>query len=142
MIPPQPLMNFEIQKYYWNEPRFNGLYSRDNLPKRMKDGAYVIYFDEYADVGIHGIALYVFIEIIYFDSFGGKHFPKEIEKFIGDRSIKANIHRIQASNSMCGLFCIGFIDFMFVFHLFYIQFDVCAFMFVFTLWFWKKWYNS
>ena len=35
---PHPLTNFEIQKYYKNEPRFNGVYSRDNLPK-IKDGA-------------------------------------------------------------------------------------------------------
>ena len=38
-MPPYPLTNFEIQKYYQNEPRFNGAYSRDNLPK-IKDGAY------------------------------------------------------------------------------------------------------
>ena len=44
-------MNFEIQKYQ-NEPRFNGVYSRDNLPK-IKDGAYVIYLDEYSDIGTH-----------------------------------------------------------------------------------------
>ena len=41
-MPPHPLTNFEIQKYYQNEPRFNGVYSRDNLPKKIKDGAYVI----------------------------------------------------------------------------------------------------
>ena len=45
LIPPHPLTNFEIQKYYQNEPRFNGIYSRDNLPKTMKDGAYVINLD-------------------------------------------------------------------------------------------------
>ena len=32
-MPPHPLTNFEIQKHYQNEPRFNGVYSRDNLPK-------------------------------------------------------------------------------------------------------------
>ena len=30
---PHPLTNFEIQKYYENEPRFNDVYSRDNLTK-------------------------------------------------------------------------------------------------------------
>ena len=44
---------FEIQKYYQNEPRFKGVYSRNNLPKKIKDGAYVINLDEYADVGTH-----------------------------------------------------------------------------------------
>ena len=57
-MPPHPLTNFEIQKYYQNEPRFNGVYSRDNLP-RIKDGAYVINLDEYSDTGTHWIALHV-----------------------------------------------------------------------------------
>ena len=78
MIPPHPLTNFEIQKYYQNEPRFNGAYSRDKLPKTMKNGAYVINLDEYADVCAHWIALYIKdIEIIYFDSFGVEHVPKK-----------------------------------------------------------------
>ena len=50
---PHSLANFEIQKYYQNEPRFNGVYSRKNLPKKIKDEAYVINLDEYADVGTH-----------------------------------------------------------------------------------------
>ena len=44
-MPPHFLTNFEIQKCYQNEPRFNSVYSRDNLPK-TKDGAYVINLDE------------------------------------------------------------------------------------------------
>ena len=57
-MPPHPLTNFEIQKYYQNEPRFNEVYSRDNLP-RIKDGAYAINLDEYSDIGTHWVALYV-----------------------------------------------------------------------------------
>ena len=49
-MPPYPLTNFEVQKYYENKPRFNGVYSRDNLPK-IKDGTYVINLDEYCDMG-------------------------------------------------------------------------------------------
>ena len=49
LIPPHPLTNFEIQKYK-NEPRFNGIFSRNSLPKKIKDGAYVINLHEYADV--------------------------------------------------------------------------------------------
>ena len=45
LMPSHPLTNFEIQKYYQNEPRFNGVFSRDNLPKKIKDGAYVINLD-------------------------------------------------------------------------------------------------
>ena len=64
---PHPLANFEMQKYYQNEPRFNGIFSRDNLLKTIKDGAYVINLDEYADVGTHWIALFCRkIEIVFF----------------------------------------------------------------------------
>ena len=85
------------------------------MPKTIKNGAYVINLHEYADVGTHWIALYVQKnEVIYFDSFGVEHVPKEIQKFIGHKNTKTNIFRIQADNSIvCGYFCIGFIDFMF-----------------------------
>ena len=105
---------FEIKEYYENEPRFNGVYSRDNLPKTIKNGAYVINLDEYVDVGTHWIALYVKNnEVIYFDNFGIEHIPKEVKKSIGVRNIKTNTFGMQAYDSvMCGYFCIGFIDFM------------------------------
>ena len=114
-MPPHPLTNFEIQKYYQNEPKFNGVFSRDNLPNKIKDGAYVINLDEYSDIGTHWIALYVKNnDITYFDSFGVEHIPKEIKKFIGNNNIIANIFRIQAYDSiLCGYFCIGFINFIF-----------------------------
>ena len=57
LLPAHPLTNFEMQDYFKNEPRFNGVYSRDNLPKTTKNGAYVINLDEYADVGTHRIIL-------------------------------------------------------------------------------------
>ena len=64
------LPNFKVQKYYQNKPKFNGVYSRNNLPK-IKDGVYVINCDEYNSIGSHWIALYVYCNnIIYFDSFG------------------------------------------------------------------------
>ena len=53
LMSPHPLTNFEIQKYYQYEPRFNGVILRDNLQKKIKDKAYVINFDEYPDVGTH-----------------------------------------------------------------------------------------
>ena len=113
-MPPHPLTNFEIKMYYKNEPRFNGVFSRDNLPKKIKYGAYMINLDEYPDVGTHWIALFCSrSEIIYFDNFGIEHIPEEIKEFIGNNSIKANIFRVQANNSVTrGYFCIGFIDFM------------------------------
>ena len=114
LIPSHPLANFEIQKYYKNKPRFNGAFSRNNLPKKIKDAAYIINLDEYADVGTHWIALFCNRnEIAYFNSFGAEHVPEEIKEFIGKKTIKANIFWVQANDSvMCGYFCIGFIDFM------------------------------
>ena len=110
---PHPLTNFEIQQYYQNEPRFNGVFSRDNLPKKIKNVSYVINLDEYADVGTHWIGLfYNRNEIVYFDSFGVEHVSEEIKKFVVNKNIKANIFGVQANNSVCGYFCIGFIDFM------------------------------
>ena len=91
-MPPHPLTNFEMQKYYKNEPRFNGVFSRNNLPKSIKDGAYVINLDEYADVGTHQIALFCNKnEIVYFDTFGVEHVPQEIKEFIENKNIKDNI---------------------------------------------------
>ena len=82
----------------------------------IKNGAYVINLDEYADVGTHWIALYANVtnnKVVYFDSFGVEHVPKEVKIFIGNKDTKTNIFRIQAYNSiMCGYFCIGFVDFM------------------------------
>ena len=86
---PHPLSNFEIQKYYQNEPIFNGVYSRDNLPK-IKDGAYIIDLDEYSDTGTHWVSLYVRnTNVTYFDSFDVEHIPKEIEVFINCPSSSA-----------------------------------------------------
>ena len=83
--------------YYQNEPGFNGVYSRDNLPDKIKDGAYVINLDEYSNIGTHCIALYVnYKTVTYFDSFGVEDIPKEIKKFIINGNIIANIFRLQA----------------------------------------------
>ena len=114
-IPPHPLTNFEIQKYYQNKKRFNGVFSRDNLPNKIKHGAYIINLDEYSDIGTHWVALYVKNnDITYFDSFGVEHIPKEIKEFIKNKNIKTNIFRIEAYDSIiCRYFCIGFINFMF-----------------------------
>ena len=115
-LTPHALTNFEIQEYYQNEPRFNGVFSRDNLPNNnIKNCAYVINLDEYRNIGTHWIALYVNNKTkIYFDSFGVEHTPKEIMKFVGNKNIITNLFRIQAYDSiMCGYFGIGFINFMF-----------------------------
>ena len=119
-MPPHPLTNFEIQKYYENEPRFNGVYSRNNHPEKIKEinlvykPWYVINLDEYADVGTRSIASFCNRnEIVYFHSFGAEHVPEEIKEFFGNENIIANIFGVRANSSvMCGYFCIGFIEFM------------------------------
>ena len=100
---PHPLIDFEIQKYYQNKPKFKGDYSRNNSPE-TKNVTYVINLDEYKSIGTHGIGLYVKTsnDAAHFDSFGVEHVPKEVKKFIGSRSITI----------MCGCFCIRFIHFM------------------------------
>ena len=113
---PHPLTDFKIQWYYQNEPRFNGVYSRDHLPDKIKDGAYVINLDEYSDIGTHWIALYVNNKTVtYLDSFGIEYISKDLEKFVNNKNIIAKIFRIQPYGSvMCVYFCIGFIDYMFM----------------------------
>ena len=81
---PQPLTNFEIQKHCQNKSKFNGVYSRNNLPK-IKDGWYVVTLDEYELIETHWIALFMNDDsVTYFDSFGVAYIPKEITKFVGN----------------------------------------------------------
>ena len=101
LIPPLAVTNIEIQKYYQHESRFNGVYSRGNLSKEIKDGVHVINLDEYENVGIHWIPFYISNkDAIYFDSDGVEHVPKGFRKFIGNKNIETNIFRIQANNSL------------------------------------------
>ena len=115
-MPPHPLITFKIQKYYQIKPRFNGVYSTDNLTK-IKYGAYIINLDEYSDIGTHWVALYANNNSVnYFYSFKVEHIPKEIKTFI-NRSLSillrppfrvtTNIFRIAYDSIMCGYFCIG-----------------------------------
>ena len=114
LLPFHPLTNIEISEYYASEPRFSGVYSRNNLPKKIKKGTYVINLDEYENTGTHWIAFFVKTnEANYFDSFGIEHIPNKINKFIGNKNIKSNIFRLQAYDSiMCGYYCIELINYM------------------------------
>ena len=76
-MPPNPLTKFEMQKYYQNEPKFNGAYSKNNLTK-IKDVTCVINLDEFKSIGTHWIVLSVNANnIMYFDSFGVQHIRKK-----------------------------------------------------------------
>ena len=69
-MPPHPLTNFQIQKYYQNDSKFNGFYSTNKLPK-IKGRAYLINLEQYESIGSHWIALYVNDDnVTYFDSLG------------------------------------------------------------------------
>ena len=92
-MPPYTLANFEIQKYYQNdaqvssqnESKFNGVYSRNDLPK-TKDGAYAINLHVYKSIETYWIALYVDnSNVNYFERFGVVHIPKEVKNFIGNK---------------------------------------------------------
>lgn len=48
-----PLRSFKMQKCYQKEPKFNGVYSKNNLLE-IKDRSYVINIDEYKSTGTHG----------------------------------------------------------------------------------------
>ena len=78
-MPSHPLANFEIQKYYQNEPIFSNVYSRNNSAK-IRDGAYVKNTDKCKWIRTHRIALHVSGEnVTYFDSFEIEYIPKEIK---------------------------------------------------------------
>ena len=80
------------------EINLNGVYSI-NILSKIKDGAYVINPGEFKLIGTHWIAFYVNgNNIIYFDSFGVKHIPKEIKKSIGSKNIITKIYRIRFDN--------------------------------------------
>ena len=77
--PPHPLTNVEIQKHYQNEPRFNGVYYRNNLRKKVQDEEFVIKLDEHADVGTPWIDLFCNrSEINCVDSFSVENVPEEL----------------------------------------------------------------
>ena len=109
---PHPLTNFEIQKYYQNEPKLNGVYSRYDLPK-IKNGVYVANLDEYESIGTHWIPFFVNgNNVTYFDRCRVENILKQIKKLIDSKNIIANIYRIKAYSSiMCRYFYLGFIDF-------------------------------
>ena len=85
-----------------NETRFIGVCSRENLPDKIKDGAYVINLDKYSGTETHWIDLYVLNNnVTYFDSFAVEHIPIEIKKLIDRSAIVTNIFRILVYDQQC-----------------------------------------
>lgn len=78
-MPPYPLTNFEIKRYFQNQWKFNGVYLRNKLPE-IKDGTFAISLDEYKSVGVHWVSLYVNGEnLTYFDGFGVENVPEKVK---------------------------------------------------------------
>ena len=77
-----------MQKYYQSKLKFMGVYSRNNSPKAMKDGAYMVNFVECKSIGTHWIASYFDGSCVrYSDRFGVKHISQEIKRFLGNKNI-------------------------------------------------------
>ena len=111
-MPPHPLTNFEIIDYFKDESRFNGVYSRNDLPNIQK-GTHVINLQDSLGPGTYWVVVFVKKnEVIYFDSFGVEYIPREIEKSVGNKNIKTNLFRIIYNSVMRGYICILFVEFM------------------------------
>ena len=80
-------------------PKINGVYLRDNLTDKIKDGTYVINHDEYADIDTYRIALHVLENnVTYFDTFGTQRITEEITFSMGNKNILTNIFRVQSTS--------------------------------------------
>ena len=85
------MTKFEIINYFKDVKSFNGVYSRNNLPK-LKNGAYLINLDHSENTGTHYVVVFVMgDEVIYFDSFGVEYIPKEIMEKIKNKNIKTSL---------------------------------------------------
>ena len=106
--------NIEITKYFNYEPRFNGAFWRDSLP-RIKDGVYVINLTDKQSKGTHWVSLFIDGNTaVYFDSFGIKYIPQEVFSKIKHKSITQNIFRIQDDDFiMCAFYCIIFTEYIY-----------------------------
>ena len=114
-MPPHPLTNFGIQKYYQVKPKFKPkfkvVYSRNNLPNTINNWAYLVNLYEYKSIGTHWIALYANGNSVAYVEALVLNIPEEIKRFIGKKNIIINIFKIQAYDSIV---CTGFINCMFI----------------------------
>ena len=99
-MPPHPVSNFEIRKYYQNKPKFNSAYSGNNSSK-IKDWTYITNLDEYESIATYQIILCMNAEnVTNFDSFGVEYIKKKNWKSTENKNIKINVYRIQACDSI------------------------------------------
>ena len=107
------LSKIEIAYYFKYKPRFNDVFSRNNLP-RIKDEPYVKSLNDKNCTGTHWVSLFIHKKVaIYFDSFGTEYIPQELLNKIKDTSITHNTFRMQDNESiMCGFYFIAFAEYM------------------------------
>ena len=115
LVPLNPLNNIKITNYLHYEPRLNGLFSRNNLP-RIKDGAFVINLDDTDSKGKHWVSLLIDKNTaVSFESFGIEYIALEVLNKIRDKSVTHNIFRMQDNESIAyGFYCITFIEYILV----------------------------
>ena len=102
LLPFHPLLNIESSEYYKNQLRFNGVYSRNNLPNKIKKGAYVINLDECENTGTHWVSLLVKAnKVIYFDSFGTEHFLKKLINLLVIKKLKQVYLEYKHTTQLC-----------------------------------------
>ena len=113
LVPLLPFSNIETTKYFNYEPKFNGDFSRDNLP-RIKHGVYVINLDDKHPKVTHWVSLFIDRNTaVYFDSFVIEYIPQKVLDKIKDKSNTHNILKIQSDQSlMFGFYSIAFIAYM------------------------------
>ena len=113
LVPLHPLNNIEITIYFKYEPRFNCVFSRNNLPG-IKDRVYIASLGDKNSKGKHWVSLFIDkYTTVYFDSFGIKYVPLVVLNKIKDKSLTHNIFRIQDNESiMCWFHCIAFIAYI------------------------------
>ena len=78
-------------------PRFNGVFSRNSLP-RIQDGAYVINLDDKSNKGTHWVSSFIDKDLaVYFDSFGIEYILQKVLNKIKGKWITQNIFKIQGN---------------------------------------------
>ena len=113
MVNRSVLKHCKVPKYHDQDCRFNGVYSRNNLP-RIKDGVSAINQDDEESKGTYWVSLFINISTaVYFDSFGIKYFRQEVLSKIEYESILHNVFSIQFEDSIkFGFYCITFTEHM------------------------------
>ena len=105
---PHALTSISIQRQYQNKTKFKGVYSWINLPKIIRDGAYVVNLVEHKSIGTYWVAFYVDDNTTTFiDSYGVEHTLGKMKTFSVNENVMANVYREQVYVSItCGYYAL------------------------------------